>query len=120
MQEERRGVQHGEEGIPNGACQEQALTDLDRKAAALTEGQWKALQLGGGAALGICGGLCLFYLGATETFGSISLLLALGLLLLLPSYLQRSLRRSIHLGRMASMAAFALFFLAYAAWNWPK
>lgn len=120
MQEERQGVQQGEEGAPDGACQEQALTDLDQRMAALTEGQWKALQLGAGAAVGICGGLCLFYLGATETFGSMSLLLALGLMLLLPSFLQRSLRRSIHLGRMASMVAFALVFLAYSIWNWPK
>lgn len=91
----------------------QAQTTLDLWLAALTGGQWKALLIGGGAALGLMGGFCLLYLDNTATFGSMGLLAAIAIMLLLPGALQRNLSRSIHLGRIVSVVAFALTLLVF-------
>ncbi|MEA5060126.1 hypothetical protein SDC9_198272 [bioreactor metagenome] len=93
--------------------------ELDHWASALTEGQWKAWQIGVGMALGAAGGLCLFYLGGTQTFGSVGFLLAIAILLLVPNILQRSLSRSIHMGRITSILSFTLALLVYFLINLP-
>ena len=57
------------------------LSSLDRLAAGLSPEKWKLWQTMVGVVLGIAGGLCLFYLGGTETFGSMGLVLAVVILL---------------------------------------
>lgn len=115
MQEEQRPA-----GSPPEGSEEPAKSTLDLWALALTPGQWKALQLGGGAALGLLGGISLFYLGGTETFGSMGLLVAIGIMLLLPGALQRNLSRSIHLCRIVSVLVFTLVLLAFLARSLAK
>ncbi len=61
------------------------LSSLDRLLAGLSPEKWKLWQTIAGAVLGIAGGLCLFYLGGTETFGSVGLVLAVVILLLIPN-----------------------------------
>lgn len=100
--------------------QEQAQTALDLWVAALTHSQWKALQIGGGTVLGLAGGVSLFYLDGTATFGSMGLLVAIAIMLLLPGALQRNLSRSIQLGRIVSIVAFALTLLVFFLQVWPK
>lgn len=95
-------------------------TELDRRFAALSEGQWKALQVVFGLTLGAAGSFCLFFLGGTITFNSLGLLMAVGVMLVIPSLLQRNLSRSIHLARLVSILAFALFLLAFALLNRPR
>ncbi|MEA4970090.1 MAG: hypothetical protein VB051_06085 [Candidatus Pelethousia sp.] len=94
-------------------------TDLDRRFAALSEGQWKALQIVFGLILGAAGSFCLFFLGGTITFNSMGLLMAVGVMLVIPSLLQRNLRRSIHLARIVSILSFALLLLAFTLLNRP-
>ncbi len=103
-----------------GPAEEPLQTNPDPWAARLTEKQWRALEIAGGIVLGVAGALCLFYLGGTETFGSVGLLAAIAIMLLLPNVLHTSLGRDLRLGRLVSIAAFALVLLVYFLLNWPK
>ncbi len=94
-------------------------TELDRRFAALSEGQWKGLQVIFGLILGAAGSFCLFFLGGTITFNSMGLLMAVGVMLVIPSLLQRNLSRSIHLARLVSILSFALLLLAFTLLNRP-
>ena len=89
------------------------LSSLDRLAAGLSPEKWKLWQTIAGAVLGIAGGLCLFYLGGTETFGSMGLVLAVVILLLIPNILQRNIARSLTRARMVSIIAFAAVLLVH-------
>ena len=94
-------------------------TDLDRLLSALSDTQWKALQIAFGIILGAAGGFCLFFLGGTTTFGSMGLLMAVGVMLVIPNLMQRSLSRSIHLARLVSILSFALLLLAFFIFQRP-
>ena len=89
------------------------LSNLDRLAAGLSPEKWKLWQTIAGAVLGIAGGLCLLYLGGTETFGSMGLVLAVVILLLIPNILQRNIVRSLTRARMVSIIAFAAVLLVH-------
>ncbi len=104
-----------EEQEPNQANQ----TELDRRFAALSNAQWKALQIAFGLILGAGGSFCLFFLGGTITFSSMGLLMAVGVMLVIPSLIQRNLSRSIHLARLVSILSFALLLLAFTLLNRP-
>lgn len=109
----------GQEADPAKQLDGSDQTDLDRRFAALSEGQWKALQIVFGLILGAAGSFCLFFLGGTITFNSMGLLMAVGVMLVIPSLLQRNLRRSIHLARIVSILSFALSLLAFTLLNRP-
>ncbi len=89
------------------------LSSLDRLVSNLSPEKWKLWQTMVGVVLGIAGGLCLFYLGGTETFGSFGLVLAVVILLLIPNILQRNIARSFTRGRMASIIAFTAVLLVH-------
>ena len=89
------------------------LSSPDRLAAGLSPEKWKLWQTMVGVVLGIAGGLCLFYLGGTETFGSVGLVFAVVILLLIPNILQRNIARSFTRGRMASIIAFTAVLLVH-------
>ncbi len=95
------------------------LSSLDRLVAGLSPEKWKLWQTIVGAVLGIAGGLCLFYLGGTETFGSIGLVLAVVVLVLIPNIFQRNIARSFTRGRMVSIIAFAAVLLLHLALYFP-
>lgn len=89
------------------------LSSLDRLAAGLSPEKWMLWQTIIGVVLGIAGGLCLFYLGGTETFGSVGLVFAVVILLLIPNILQRNIARSLTRARMVSIIAFAAVLLVH-------
>lgn len=111
MQEERQTPGQGPEPPAPAPPEDAFKNTLDEKLARLPEKLWLKCQLLGGILLGLAGGLCLFHLGGTETFGSVGLVLAVLILLLFPNILQRNLTRSIQKGRTASVITFAAFLL---------
>lgn len=115
-------VQEQEQRLPDAQQDEldnEYLSSLDRLVSNLSPKKWKLWQTIVGVVLGIAGGLCLFYLGGTETFGSFGLVLAVVILLLIPNILQRNIARSFTRGRMASIIAFAAVLLLHLALYFP-
>lgn len=111
MQDERQSLNQQPEPPGQTPPEDTFKSALDEKLARLPEKLWLKWQLAGGVLIGLAGGLCLFYLGGTETFGSIGLVLAVLILLLFPNILQKNLSRSIQKGRTASVITFAAFLL---------
>lgn len=115
-------VQEQEQRLPDPQQDEldnEYLSSLDRLVSNLSPEKWKLWQTIVGVVLGIAGGLCLFYLGGTETFGSFGLVLAVVILLLIPNILQRNIARSFTRGRMVSIIAFAAVLLLHLALYFP-
>lgn len=115
-------VQEQEQRLPDAQQDEldnEYLSSLDRLVSNLSPEKWKLWQTIVGVVLGIAGGLCLFYLGGTETFGSFGLVLAVVILLLIPNILQRNIARSFTRGRMVSIIAFAAVLLLHLALYFP-
>lgn len=115
-------VQEQEQRLPAAQQDEldnEYLSSLDRLVSNLSPEKWKLWQTIVGVVLGVAGGLCLFYLGGTETFGSFGLVLAVVILLLIPNILQRNIARSFTRGRMVSIIAFAAVLLLHLALYFP-
>ncbi|MEG1548290.1 MAG: hypothetical protein RR232_06770 [Clostridia bacterium] len=75
-------------------------SDLAEKVSALSPQQWKKWQTWIGIALGLLIGLCLFGLGETKSFGSISFLVAVVIAMFAPRLITRTVARDFRRGQI--------------------
>lgn len=97
-------------------------TALQEKVAAIPDEKWKLYQLLGGILLGIICGLLISF-GDKLFSGSVGVILAFGVALVLPNLLERQFARSLRRMRVVLAAALAvclLASLAYGLWINPS
>ena len=78
--------------------------ELEKRVNAMTDRQWRGWQIAGGAALGLAS-IAILFLGGSGELSTYMLLVAAGLVILLPRYLERVIRRKLTLGRKAMLVA---------------
>ncbi|HPY37433.1 MAG TPA: hypothetical protein PLH38_06330 [Clostridia bacterium] len=88
-------------GGAQAEVEDQNLTPFAKRIAALSEKNWRLVQVIGGTGLGLFCALCIFVLGNTETFGSISLIIAAVAALFAPNYFEKNAGRKIPVLRKA-------------------
>ncbi|OQA14895.1 MAG: hypothetical protein BWY62_00863 [Firmicutes bacterium ADurb.Bin356] len=81
--------------------EDENLTPFAKRIAALPEKNWRLVQALGGTGLGLFCAFCIFVLGNTETFGSISLIIAAVAALFAPNYFEKTAGRKIPVLRKA-------------------
>lgn len=77
------------------------LTPFAKRIAALPEKKWRLVQALGGTGLGLFCAFSILILGNTETFGSISLIIAAVAALFAPNYFEKTAGRKIPVLRKA-------------------
>ncbi len=83
-------------------------TAFAKKIAALPEDKWKLIQAISGTGLGLFCAFCIFVLGRTETFGSISVVIAAVAALFAPNYFEKNAGRKIPVLRKALLISLSV------------
>ncbi len=88
-------------------------TAFQKRVAAISDKNWKRIQIISGSILGIISGYCISFLSETETFSNYGLIIAAVLALILPNFVEKRADRKMVAMRISIIISLVVFMVFY-------